>query len=131
MTHPVVIENRFLERSARLRTWGTPLLVIAGLLWVFAAFELFTPWDSTYGKYSCSAPAFGDRGALYTDPVTDGETHDHDVATSCARDRDWPQPLAALALSLPLGVVGASLTTAAAVATRLRRLENDLSRATK
>ncbi len=129
MTHPAVIESRLLERSSKLRGWGAALLLVPGLLWIYAMYELYTPWDSHYGKYDCSAPAFGDRGILYTGALTDGDTHDYDTAVACARDRDWPQPVAALAVSLPFAVTGASLLTAGLVTAHLRHLERDLAHA--
>jgi hypothetical protein len=133
VSHPTVIEGRFLERSDRLRTWGIGLAVVAGLLWAYAMFELFTPWHTTYGHYSCSAPAFGDRGTLYSESDADNSPPfgHHDAALACAQDRDWPQPMAALAVALPVGAVGASLVTAGMVSGRLRRLESDLGRTRK
>jgi hypothetical protein len=131
LTHPAVIESRFLERSDRLRIWGIVLAVVAGLLWVYAMFELFTPWHSSHGHYGCSSPAFGDRSTLYSEYDADNSPAfgDHDAALACAQDRDWPQPMAALVVALPVGVVGASLVTAGTVSQRLRRLESDLTRA--
>lgn len=133
MTHPTVIEGRFLEQSNRLRTWGIGLAVVAGLLWAYAMFELFTPWHSTHGHYSCSSLAFGDRSTLYSEfDINNSQDSDHhDAALACAQDRDWPQPMAALAVALPVGAVGASLVTAGTVSDRLRRLESDLERARK
>lgn len=90
------------------------LLVVAGLLWVYAAWQVFVPYTSSWGKVGCSAPVFADRDALYGEFNTDG----HDRAERCATDRNWPQPVTALVLAAPLSGVGAVLFATGAVSLR-------------
>jgi hypothetical protein len=131
LTHPAVIESRFGEYNARLRAWGTALAVLAGLLWAFAMFELFTPWH-TSGQYSCPSLVLGDQESPFgsgDSSIFPSAAERHDAAVACAGSRRWPKPVGALAVALPLGVVGASLLTTAAVSDRLRRVDAELERA--
>ncbi|MEV0976995.1 hypothetical protein [Streptomyces sp. NPDC049915] len=52
-------------------------------------------------------------------------------AVQCAATRDWPRPLAALVISVPLSATGAALLTAGTVITRLRHHDDELQRAKK
>ncbi|MGQ4510742.1 hypothetical protein [Streptomyces sp. DW26H14] len=67
------------------------------------------------GKVDCSASAFADRDALYREFNTEA----HDRAERCATDRDWPQPVTALVLAVPLSGVGAVLFATGAVSLRM------------
>ncbi|MEU5002244.1 hypothetical protein [Streptomyces sp. NPDC021622] len=123
--HPLAVEQNFLLRAERLRNWGIGVLVCASLFWVYAAWQVFTPYDSTYNAVDCSAPANSERRDVYFED----SGYAHESALQCASDRDWPKPLAALVISVPLSVVGTALVTVGAVSVRLRRHDDALQRA--
>jgi hypothetical protein len=107
-------------------------LVIAGLLWIYAVFELFTPYDG--GDGHCSPPFIRGQDSVYSQYDTDSQNDlyghdDHGKAVGCAAHRDWPKPVAALVVSLPLTAVGASLMTAGTVGARLQNLMKELEQA--
>jgi hypothetical protein len=90
---------------------------------------MFVPY-STDRSGHCSAPAFADHDQLYTDPGSgDPYSGDHDEAVDCAQGRDWPQPLAALLVSTPLGIAGATLITSSTLTLRLREHDDERRRA--
>lgn len=126
--HPLALEQEFTSRSGRLRAWGVGLLAVAGLLWVYAAWSVFTPYTDHHWDKGCTAPAFADRKDLYVDDgLPDGDRQDH--LERCAASRDWPGPVSALVLSTPLGVGGALLFAVGATAVRLREHEEARARA--
>ncbi|MFS8198453.1 hypothetical protein ACLVWQ_07155 [Streptomyces sp. CWNU-52B] len=123
--HPLVIEQNFQVRAGRLQGWGIALLLFASLFWIYAAWQVFTPFDSTYNAVDCPAPFNSERRDVYFDD-SDGA---HANALQCASDRDWPEPLAALVVSVPLSATGSALLTAGAVSVRLRRHDAEVLRA--
>ncbi|WP_433891313.1 hypothetical protein [Streptomyces sp. CA-111067] len=125
----MAVEQEFRARLGRRHGWGVGLLVVAALLWVYAGWEMFVPYSADRSGH-CSAPAFADHDQLYTDPgVGDPDEHDHDKAVWCAQGRDWPQPLAALLVSTPLGITGAMLATSSTLTLRLREHDDERRRA--
>ncbi|MET7731352.1 hypothetical protein ABZT02_08270 [Streptomyces sp. NPDC005402] len=122
--HPAFVEERFRARTDRVRGWGIGLLGLAALLWGYAAWQLFTPYEvdyGTYGKADCTAPAFADRDDVYVDRDAD--------ARRCAAARDWPRPVAALVLAVPLATAGGALLATGLAGDSLRRRESELERA--
>lgn len=132
MAHPAVITSRFLEGAERQRAWATGLLVVAGLLWIYAAFELFTPYHADRGH--CTAPFARDQDTVHAQYDQDSSavfgSDDHEKAVACAANRDWPKPVAALVVALPLTAVGSSLMTAGTVGARVQRLIRDMEQST-
>ncbi|MFF7986321.1 hypothetical protein ACFZDK_45675 [Streptomyces sp. NPDC007901] len=123
--HPLAVEQNFRMRADRLQGWGIGLLVCAFLFWAYAAWEVFTPYTSTHNAVDCSSPFNSEPRDLYFE---DSEIA-HEKALQCASDRDWPAPLAALVLSVPLSGVGVALFTTARVSVRLREHDDELRRA--
>jgi hypothetical protein len=125
--HPAAVEERFRVGTEKLRGWGTGLLVLAAILWGYAAWQLFTPYEVHWGKYGnvdCSVPAFTGQETLedlYVDRDSD--------AQRCASARDWRRPVGALVLATPLTTAGGVLLAMGVVSDRLRRHEADLKRA--
>ena len=117
--HPAVLEERFISRAENRRGAGIVLLVLAAVLWGYAAWQLFTPYD-TQGGRECDAPVVAERSAS-----EEGLWK----ATSCATGRAWPQPVAALLLATPLATAGGALFATGAAGVGLRRHEHDLERA--
>lgn len=115
--HPLVVEDRFRSGSGRLRAWGVTLLVLAGLLWVYAAWQMFAPYTGEFGAVDCSGLAFQDREDLYRDDAS-LRRGDYE-AQSCAVARDWAGPLTALVLSTPLATVGGMLATTGTASVRV------------
>lgn len=108
-----VTDGLYLDRMGRIRVWGGALLVVALLLWVYAAWQLFTP-HSAGGD--CSAPAFSDREAVHHNSGQHGTA----LAQRCEAARDWPKPLAALVVALPLSTAGSVLVAYGYLNGRLR-----------
>ncbi|AKN69070.1 hypothetical protein QR97_03915 [Streptomyces sp. PBH53] len=101
----------FRDRASRIRAWGIGLLAVAGLLWIWCAVLLLTPYEvdrepGDHYPVSCESRLFTDRGT-----ANDGR-YDGDY---CADERDWPESLAVLALSVPVSVAGAVLFTTGTV----------------
>ncbi|MEW2510180.1 hypothetical protein [Streptomyces sp. NPDC046870] len=101
----------FRDRASRIRAWGIGLLALAGLLWTWCAVLLLTPYEAEREPGDrhpdqCESRLFTDRGT-----ANDG-VHRGDY---CADERDWPEALAVLGLSVPLSLAGAILVTTGTV----------------
>ncbi|MFF2858833.1 hypothetical protein ACFVSX_02950 [Streptomyces rubiginosohelvolus] len=103
----------FREQAARIRNWGVGLLVLAGLLWGWCAVLLMTEYTvetRTGFEKECAARLFTDRGTA-NEGVYAGDY--------CADERDWPEALAVLGLSIPVALVGTALVTTGSVTRRM------------
>ncbi|MET7286812.1 hypothetical protein [Streptomyces sp. NPDC005573] len=105
----------FRDSSARIRTWGIVLLGVAGLLWTWCAVLLLTPYEADRepgDRYpaKCEARLFTDRGTA-NEGVFRGDY--------CADERDWPEALLVLGLSVPVSAAGAALLTTGVVSRRM------------
>ncbi|MES4887056.1 hypothetical protein [Streptomyces sp. NPDC096012] len=97
----------FRDRSSRIRAWGIGLLAVAGLLWTWCGVLLLTPYEVDRGPGdrhpdTCESRLLTDRGTA-NDGVYQGDY--------CADERDWPEALAILGLSVPVSLAGAILFT--------------------
>ena len=105
----------FRDRAARTRAWGIGLLSLATLLWAWCAVLLLMPYtvdeepDDDYPQ-ECESRLFTDRGTA-NEGLVNG---DH-----CADERDWPEVVAVLGVSLPVSVVGMGLFTIGTVTRRM------------
>ncbi|MER5550935.1 hypothetical protein ABT001_04490 [Streptomyces sp. NPDC002793] len=105
----------FRDRARKTRTWGLVLLSLAALLWVWCAALLIMPYevdrkpDDQYPR-ECASRLFTDRGTA-NEGVRSG---DH-----CADERDWPEAIAVLGVSLPVSIVGVGLFTIGTVTRRM------------
>lgn len=105
----------FRDRAGRIRAWGLALLVVAGVLWTWCAVLLVTPYSADRhpdDKYpdDCESRLFTVRGTA-NEGIQSG---DH-----CANERDWPEIVALLGLSLPVSLTGATLFTTGSLRRRL------------
>ncbi|MFI1221061.1 MULTISPECIES: hypothetical protein [unclassified Streptomyces] len=103
----------FRGQSTRIRRWGAGLLLLAGLLWGWCGILLLTDYtvETRSGHTGeCAARLFTDRG------TANGGVWKGDY---CADERDWPEALAVLGVSLPVSLVGSALFTAGTVSLRL------------
>ncbi|MFB8050217.1 hypothetical protein [Streptomyces rubiginosohelvolus] len=103
----------FRDQAARIRTWGIGLLVLAGLLWGWCAYLLTTEYTietRTGFEKECAARLFTDRGTA-NEGVYGGDY--------CADERDWPEALVVLGLSIPVALVGTALFTTGSVSRRM------------
>ncbi|MEU6590905.1 hypothetical protein ABZ923_17075 [Streptomyces sp. NPDC046881] len=97
----------FRDRASRIRAWGIGLLAVAGLLWTWCAVLLLTPYeaerkpDDQYPR-QCESRLLTDRGTA-NEGLYKGDY--------CANERDWPEVLAVLGLSVPVSLAGAVLLT--------------------
>lgn len=101
--HPIALTQNHRDRSVRIQLWGVGLLVAATAFWLYAAWQVFVPYGSTYNAVDCPAPVNADPRDIYYD-LNSSDTHAD--ALQCAADRDWPSPLSALVISVPLAVAG-------------------------
>ncbi|GAA1004795.1 hypothetical protein STXM2123_3035 [Streptomyces sp. F-3] len=125
--HPAAVEQNFRTRAERLTHWGIALLGVAALLWCYAAWQMFTPYDSDghHPTIDCAAPVVQKRYGVYHGSGSEAR---HSAA-HCAAERDWPRPVAALVLATPLATVGGVLFATGTTTTRLRLHQDDLERA--
>ncbi|GAA2454281.1 hypothetical protein [Streptomyces glaucus] len=106
---------RFRDRAGRTRAWGMGLLGLAGVLWAWCAVLLLTPYeveeepDDPYPE-QCESRLLTERGT-----ANEGlQAGDH-----CQNERDWPEALAVLGLSVPVSVVGVALFTSGSLSRRM------------
>ncbi|GGT97075.1 MULTISPECIES: hypothetical protein [Streptomyces] len=95
----------FRARARRTQGWGLGLLAVAGLLWIWFAVLLFTPYENEGYSREC------------TSRFTSDNLHNDD--SRCVEERDWPELMAVLGASLPFAVVGAVLHTSGSVSHRM------------
>lgn len=103
----------FRERSTRIRDAGAGLLVLSALLWGWCAILLMTDYtvEGWQGRTNeCTARLFTEDGTA-NEGVWKGDY--------CADERDWPEALLVLGLSLPLSLVGTALFTTGHVSRRM------------
>ncbi|WP_274029875.1 hypothetical protein [Streptomyces sp. MMBL 11-1] len=103
----------FRERSTRIRDAGAGLLVLSALLWGWCAILLLTDYEvETRNGHTdeCAARLFTEGGTA-NEGAWRGDW--------CADERDWPEALAVLGLSLPVSLVGTALFTTGHVSRRM------------
>jgi hypothetical protein len=111
---------RFQARAKRAEAWGSVLLAAAVVLWLWFAVLLLMPYDSSRGM--CESRLFTDgstanSGSSYRQP--------------CAAQRDWPELLGVLGLSVPVSVAGAVLLTGGRGNIRMSGLAAEIARLNK
>lgn len=105
----------FRDRAGRTRAWGVGLLVVAGLLWSWCTLLLLTPYEvdrKPDDRYPVEC-----ESRLLTESGTANEGLGH--GDHCQNERDWPEAVAVLALSVPVSVAGAVLFTSGSVSRRM------------
>ncbi|MFD4139922.1 MULTISPECIES: hypothetical protein [unclassified Streptomyces] len=107
----------FRARAKKTMGWGFALLSAAALLWVWCAVLLAMPYTVGDDR-ECEA-------RLFTEWGTANEGGD---GSSCAEERDWPEALAVLGLSVPVSVVGAVLYTSGSVSNRMSEHAAEITR---
>ncbi|MFJ8649366.1 hypothetical protein ACIRNI_24995 [Streptomyces sp. NPDC093546] len=105
----------FRDQAGRLRAWGIGLLVVAALQWAWCALLLLTPYEvdrvpDDHYPAECESRLLTDRGT-----ANDGLRRED----WCANERDWPEALAVLGLSVPVSVAGAVLFTSGSLSLRM------------
>ncbi|TGB16019.1 hypothetical protein E2651_00765 [Streptomyces sp. MZ04] len=107
--NPIPHDIRLQRRAKNAEAWGFLLLVAAVALWVWFAVLLLVPYDSD-GYGTCESRLF-----------TDGPTANAQASfrNPCAAQRDWPELLGILGLSVPVSVAGAVLHTSGIASRRL------------
>ncbi|MBO7935223.1 hypothetical protein [Streptomyces antibioticus] len=105
----------FRERAGRTRAWGIGLLSLAALLWAWCAVLLLTPYEAERKPDDRYPDACESR--LLTEYGTANEGVRH--GDYCANERDWPEALAVLGLSIPVSVVGVALFTTGTLSRRM------------
>ncbi|MEU2390677.1 hypothetical protein [Streptomyces sp. NPDC007369] len=120
-------ETTFRERADRKRTLGVFLLIAAGAIWLWLAYQLLAPFTVNYGSdrtIDCASPVFYDEG--------DGKRRSYAAAEGerCATERDPADLLALLTLSVPLAAAGTFQYARGTVALDLRRHEDELAHLT-
>ncbi|MEU3730831.1 hypothetical protein AB0E81_15620 [Streptomyces sp. NPDC033538] len=120
--HPQVFDMRFRERGRRTRSIGFGLLAVASVLWVWCGVLLATPYEIER-EYSTSPTECESR--LFTD---DGTANEGPAKDPCGDERDWPEALTLLGLSVPLSVAGAVLLTYGLIGVRVSEHAAELAR---
>ncbi|WP_351225852.1 hypothetical protein [Streptomyces sp. NPDC002133] len=118
----LLYDRDFREQAGRAKLWGAVLLGVAGLLWVWFAVLLFTPYqfdDGYSDPVNCDSPFFTDRSDANA-AAAEG--------SSCVAERDWPELLAVLGGSVPFAVTGTVLYTTGAVSKRISEHAAEIAR---
>ncbi|MEU8620597.1 hypothetical protein [Streptomyces sp. NPDC048623] len=104
----------FRATARRTSAWGMGLLAVAALFWTWCALLLLTPYEveSPDGRNTdtCQSRLLTEYGT-----ANDGR-HNGDL---CGDERDWPEALLILGLSVPVSVAGAVLFTVGTVSGRM------------
>lgn len=105
----------FRDRAGRIRAWGIALLTVAVLQWAWCALLLLTPYevDEKPGdRYpaECESRLLTERGTA-NDGLRNGDW--------CQNERDWPEALAVLGLSVPVSVAGVALFMSGSMSIRM------------
>ncbi|AVH61110.1 MULTISPECIES: hypothetical protein [Streptomyces] len=105
----------FRDRASRIRAWGVGLLALAALLWTWCALLLLMPYevneepDDQYPQ-ECESRLLTERGTA-NEGLQRGDW--------CENERDWPEALALLGLSVPVSAAGVALFTSGSVSIRM------------
>ncbi|MEU2658680.1 hypothetical protein ABZ615_25605 [Streptomyces sp. NPDC007325] len=105
----------FRDKARRTSAWGIGLLAVAGLLWAWCAVLLLTSYEvdrKPGDKYPAECEA-----RLLTDESTANRGLRHN--SWCQNERDWPEALAVLGLSVPVSIAGVALLTTGTVSRRM------------
>jgi hypothetical protein len=108
-------DQDFRERATWIRAWGIGLMSLAALLWAWCAVLLLTPYevdrepDDKYPE-ECQSRLFTEYGTA---------NQGLQRRDFCANERDWPEAVALLGLSLPASMVGVALFTSGSVSRRM------------
>ncbi|MFJ9110856.1 hypothetical protein [Streptomyces sp. NPDC102283] len=103
----------FRQQSTRIRNWGAGLLLLSALLWGWCAMLLLTEYtvETRSGHTAeCEARLFTERGTA-SEGLWKGDY--------CQDERDWPEALLVLGLSVPVALVGTALFTSGQVSRRM------------
>lgn len=106
-------DREFRERATRIRDCGSGLLLLGALLWGWCAILLLTDYTvetNRGGTRECASRLFTEGGTA-NEGVWRGDY--------CADERDWPEALVVLGLSIPVSLVGTALFTTGHVSRRL------------
>ncbi|MER6916947.1 hypothetical protein ABT354_35325 [Streptomyces sp. NPDC000594] len=104
----------FRYRAGRIRTWGIALLAVAALLWTWCAVLLLTPYEvdeEPFDRYPVQC-----ESRLWGEP---DENESPRRAAACLTERDWPEALALLALSVPVSTAGVALFVSGGLSRRM------------
>ncbi|MEU0371412.1 hypothetical protein ABZ070_14325 [Streptomyces sp. NPDC006283] len=116
-----VYDMNFRIRSRRIQGWGVALLAIAAVLWAWCGVLLAAPYEAERAYLDpteCEARLTTEWGT-----VNNGKRR-----SPCGNERDWPEAVAVLGLSVPVAVVGAMLFTSGAVRTRMSEHAAEIAR---
>ncbi|MFD6244909.1 hypothetical protein [Streptomyces roseolus] len=105
----------FRDRARRTSLWGMGLLGLAALLWAWCAVLLLSPYEVDR-KPDDEFPAECESRLLTDDGTANRGVRHH---SWCQAERDWPEALAVLGLSVPVSVAGVGLWTTGAVGRRM------------
>ncbi|WP_428949851.1 hypothetical protein [Streptomyces sp. cg35] len=105
----------FRDRNGRIRAWGVGLLVVAALQWAWCALLLLTPYEvdrqpDDHYPAECESRLLTERGTA-NNGLQRGDW--------CQNERDWPEALGVLGLSVPVSIAGVALFVSGSVSLRM------------
>ncbi|MDF4252592.1 hypothetical protein [Streptomyces sp. WMMB303] len=121
--HPDVIRNRFRERSDRIGNLGIVLLMVAAVLWIWCGVLLTMSYEV---QRRFSDESFQCEPRLSTDA---GTANQGGTETPRADERDWPEAVVLLGLSVPVSVAGAVFLTYGRLSVRMSKHVQELETA--
>lgn len=105
----------FRAKAGRTTAWGMGLLGVAGFFWIWCALLLLTPYEVEDRPDGRSTRECESR--LLTEYGTANEGRQR--GDWCQDERDWPEALLILGLSVPVSVAGAVLFTIGSLSGRM------------
>lgn len=105
----------FRDQASRIRAWGIGLLALATVLWAWCGILLLVPYQvdrESEDKYpeECESRLLTEWGTANEGPAR---------GDFCENERDWPEALAVLGLSVPVSAVGVALFTTGTLSRRM------------
>ncbi|MFH8396123.1 MULTISPECIES: hypothetical protein [Streptomyces] len=103
----------FRQQSTRIRNWGAGLLLLSALLWGWCAILLLTDYtvETRSGRTAECEARLLTEGGTANEGLWKGDY--------CQDERDWPEALLVLGLSVPVALVGTALFTTGQVSRRM------------
>lgn len=108
-------DQEFRDRATLTRSWGIGLLSLACLQWIWCSVLILMPYQADSVREGRSPSECESR--LFTEYSTANQGRQNGYY--CQAERDWPEIVAVLGLSIPVSIAGVGLFTIGTVTRRM------------